>query len=121
MLTAPYAVTVFATGTTSYTQPDSIAVDGSNVYVGFGNGVAKDGSDHKTSTIVQYTTDGAVIHTFSVLGHNDGLRVDPATHLLWAVQNEDGNPNLAIINPNARDRVRDSRAIRAGDRIFGGE
>jgi hypothetical protein len=90
---------VFATGTTSYTQPDSIAVDGSNVYVGFGNGVAKDGSDHKTSTIVQYTTDGAVIHTFSVLGHNDGLRVDPATHLLWAVQNEDGNPNLAIINP----------------------
>jgi hypothetical protein len=90
---------VFATSTASYSQPDSIVVDGSVVYVGFGNGVAKDGSDGRSSTIVAYTTNGTVIRTFSVLGHNDGLRVDPATHLLWALQNEDANPALAVINP----------------------
>ena len=32
-------------------------------------------------------------------GHNDGLKIDPRTKLLWALQNEDGNPALAIINP----------------------
>jgi hypothetical protein len=36
-----------------------------------------------------------------VLGHNDGLKVDPVTHLVWALQNEDGNPNLAVIDPTA--------------------
>jgi hypothetical protein len=41
------------------------------------------------------------VQTFSVPGHNDGLRVDPETHLVWALQNEDGNPNLVIIDPNA--------------------
>ncbi len=96
-----YNVTTFATSPPGTSQPDSIAVDGSNVYVGYGNGVAKDGSDGKSSTIVQYNTEGAVVQTFSVLGHNDGLKVDPSTHLLWALQNEDGNPNLVVIDPVA--------------------
>ena len=94
-----YTATNFATAPAGASQPDSIAVDGSSVFVGFGNGVAKDGSDGKSSTIVQYNSAGAVVHTFSVPGHNDGLKVDPATHLLWALQNEDGNPNLVVINP----------------------
>ena len=94
-----YTVTTFATSPSGASQPDSIAVDRSRVYVGFGNGVAKDGSDGKSSTIVEYTSTGAVVQTFSVPGHNDGLKVDPRTHLVWAVQNEDGNPNLVIINP----------------------
>jgi arylsulfatase A-like enzyme len=81
------------------TQPDSVAVDGLNIYVGYGNGVAKDGTDGKSSTIVQYDTAGHLINTLSVLGHNDGLKVDPATHFLWALQNEDANPSLVIIDP----------------------
>jgi arylsulfatase A-like enzyme len=85
-------------GTTS-TQPDSIAVDGLNIFVDYAGGVAKDGSDGKSSTIVQYDTAGNIIQTFSVLGHNDGLKVDPSTHLLWALQNEDANPSLVIIDP----------------------
>jgi arylsulfatase A-like enzyme len=87
------------------TQPDSIAVDHLNIYVGYGNGVAKDGTDGKSSTIVQYDTAGHIINTFSVLGHNDGLKVDPTTHLLWALQNEDANPNLVIIDPVAKTQT----------------
>jgi len=30
---------------------------------------------------------------------NDGLRLDPTTHQLWALQNEDANPNLVVIDP----------------------
>jgi hypothetical protein len=33
------------------------------------------------------------------LENNDGLRANPQTKQLWALQNEDGNPNLVIINP----------------------
>jgi hypothetical protein len=48
---------------------------------------------------VEYTLQGAVVRTFSVLGHNDGLKIDPKTKLLWAMQNEDAAPRLTIINP----------------------
>ena len=94
-------VAVFATNPSGSSQPDSIAVDGANVYVGYGNGVAKDGSDGLSSTIVQYTSTGSLVRSFSVPGHNDGLKVDPSTHLVWSLQNEDGNPNLVVIDPLA--------------------
>jgi hypothetical protein len=93
-----YHVTTFATSPTGASQPDSIVVDGSSVFVGYGNGAAKDGSSG-SSTIVQYDSNGHIINTWSVAGHNDGLKVDPRTHLVWALQNEDGNPNLVIIDP----------------------
>ncbi len=91
----------FATGNLKFINPNSIALDGSTVYIGFQNVTAKDGTDHKTSTIVQYKMDGTVVNQFTVPGHNDGLRVDPQTHLLWATSNEDGNPVLNIIDPTA--------------------
>lgn len=96
----PYTVSTFATGVAgTYFQPDSIAVLGGYIYIGYGNGVAKDGSDGKSSTIVKYKMNGDVVTTYSVVGHNDGLRVNPQTKKLWAMQNEDGNPNLVIIDP----------------------
>jgi hypothetical protein len=95
-----FNVTTFAKAPAGVTQPDSITVDGLNVYVGYNNGAAKDGSKG-SSTIVQYDTAGNVIHTFTVAGHNDGLKVDPSTHQLWALQNEDANPTLVIIDPVA--------------------
>jgi hypothetical protein len=95
----PYQMHVFAQGVTGvYTQPDSIAILNGHVFIGYGDGVAKDGSDGKSSTIVEYRMNGSVVRTFSVLGHNDGLKVDPRTKLLWALQNEDGNPSLVTIN-----------------------
>jgi hypothetical protein len=103
---APFQLSVFAQSVPgSYTQPDSIAVAGSNVFIGFGNGVAKDGTDGKSSTIVEYGLDGTKIQTFSVLGHNDGLKFDPATGLLWALENEDGNPSLIILDTNTGNQT----------------
>jgi len=96
----PYTISIFATGVAgTYFQPDSIAVFGGYIFIGYGNGVAKDGSDGKSSMIVKYKPNGDVVTTFSVLGHNDGLRLNPQTKKLWALQNEDGNPNLVIIDP----------------------
>jgi hypothetical protein len=97
----PYSVSLFATGTAAYSNPDSVAVDSTfnRIYVGYQNATAKDGSDNKTSTVVAYTMDGKVLQTYSVPGHNDGLRMDPTTHLLWASSNEDGNPALVTIDP----------------------
>ena len=83
----------------SYSHPDSVALDGSHVFVGYQNVTAKDGSDNKTSTVVEYGLAGDVVQTFAVPGHNDGLRVDPATHLVWASSNEDGNPAIVTIDP----------------------
>ena len=98
----PYTVSVFTTSVTGvYTAPDSITVGRGHVFVGYGNGNAPDGSDGKSSTIVEYSMNGTVLKTFSVLGHNDGLKWNPRSNLLWSLQNEDGSPNLVIIDPKS--------------------
>src|SRR5579864_6522818 len=94
---APYTLTVFARSANGYTAPDSLVLWRDSVLVGFGNGIAKDGTDGKSSTIVQYSLNGAVQRTFSVPGHNDGLRVVNEKDL-WCLQNEDANPNLVVID-----------------------
>ena len=47
---APYSLTVFARSTSAYSQPDSIVLWRGSVLVGYGNHVAKDGTDGKSST-----------------------------------------------------------------------
>jgi hypothetical protein len=93
----PYKISVFARSANGYTQPDSIVQWQDTILVGFQNGVAKDGTDGKSSTIVQYSLRGDVLRTFSVPGHNDGLRI-VGRSALWSVQNEDANPNLVVID-----------------------
>src|SRR5579863_5811188 len=100
---APYTVSVFATSIPGVDfAPDSIAVLDGNVFVGYGDGVAPDGSDGKSSTIVEYSANGDYVTTYTVLGHNDGLKVNPKTHQVWAMQNEDAAPNLVIIDPKTQ-------------------
>jgi len=94
-----YQVSVFASGTATYSNPDSLTSDGRHVYVGYQNVTAKDGSDNKTSTVVDYTAGGAVVRTFTVVGHCDGLRYNPMSRQLWALTDEDGNPHLTVIDP----------------------
>jgi hypothetical protein len=94
--TLPYTVKVFAQVPQGISQPDSIVLWNDRVIVGFANRVAKDGTDGKSSTIVEFGLDGKVNRTFTVLGHNDGLRV-VGDDDLWALQNEDANPNLVVI------------------------
>src|ERR1700730_15303479 len=87
-----YHVDLFARGTSAYSNPDAIAVANGHVFVAFANKTAKDGSDHKSSTIVDYTREGKVAHVYNIQGHNDGMRLDPSTHLLWILMNNDSNP-----------------------------
>lgn len=101
---APYKLSVFAKAPAGLSAPDSIAVLHDHVFVGYGDGHAPDGSDGLSSQIVEYRLDGAIVHIYTVLGHNDGLKVDPLTHLLWAIQNEDENARLVIINPLTQER-----------------
>lgn len=94
---SPYNLSVFAKSANGYSQPDSIVQWNNSIIVGFENHVAKDGSDGKSSTIVQFSLNGQPQRMFSVKGHNDGLRVIDGDQL-WCLQNEDANPNLVVID-----------------------
>ena len=98
---APYSLSTFAVSQNGYSKPDSITFSRTNVFVGYGNGGNPDGSGGAMSTIVKYKMDGTVMKTYTVVGHNDGLRFNYATGDLWALQNEDGNSTLVIIEPGS--------------------
>jgi hypothetical protein len=101
----PYGLSVFAHSPMGTSQPDSIVRWRDRIIVGFGNKVAKDGSDGKFSTIVEFSLNGTVKRVFQVQGHNDGLRVVGEDDL-WALQNEDGNPNLVVIElPSGKQKL----------------
>jgi len=100
--TSGYSVSVFAPNPAGTSSPDSVAIAGDNVFIGYGNGTKSDGSDGLPTTIGQYTTSGQLVQTFSVPGHNDGLRVDPTTNQVFALQNQDGNPSLTTIDPTTK-------------------
>jgi sugar lactone lactonase YvrE len=102
---SPYQLSVFATAPKGLSAPDSIAVVRDHVIVEYGDGNAPDGSDGKSTQIVEYSMNGKVEHTYTVKGHSDGLKVDPSTHLLWALQNEDANANLVIIDPETQQQT----------------
>jgi hypothetical protein len=93
------SVHTFATGATvGASQPDSITVGDDTVWVEYGNGADSTGA-MGNSTIVQYALSGAPLHTYTVTGLADGLKFDPATGMIWALQNNDGNSTLSFINP----------------------
>lgn len=100
-----YSVSVFARGNSDLANPDSIAFVNNHVFIGYGDSAAPDGSDGKTSNIVEYTGDGQLVHIYTVVGHNDGLKVNPDNNLLYAMQNEDGHPNLVIIDPVSKEQT----------------
>jgi hypothetical protein len=86
--------------------PDSVAVDGQHVFIDYQNVTAKDCSDQgkpgpPTSTVVEYDMKGKILNHWSVAGHSDGMRVDPATHLVWTTSCEDGSAMFATIDPTS--------------------
>jgi hypothetical protein len=98
-----YTLSVFATSVVGqYTAPDSIAVFQDHVYIGYGDGNDPTGADGKTNMIVEYNREGKKVYSFTVKGHNDGMKVNPYTHKLWVMQNEDANPNLVVFDPDTR-------------------
>jgi hypothetical protein len=99
---APYTLTTF-TGTppSGATQPDDLAMsaDGADLWVGYGNGVDTFGKGGPSNLVEYNISSGAVLQNLTIPGHLDGLKIDPSTGNVWATENEDGNPTLAIVNP----------------------
>jgi hypothetical protein len=96
-----FTATVFATGTSvSASQPDSITVAGGHVFIEYSNGASstQPPGTGGASTIAEYDLSGRVLNTFSVQGSADGLRYDPYTNQIWALQNQDDNSALTTIN-----------------------
>ena len=91
---------VFATGgPVGGTQPDSITIGDGSVWVEYGNNADSTGAGG-SSTIVQYSaTSRAVQHSYTISGLVDGLKFNPTTGMVWALQNNDANATLSIINP----------------------
>jgi hypothetical protein len=102
--TPPYSVSTFATAPAGLSTPDSITFSATNVFVGYGNGGAPDGSGRAMSNIIVYDFKGNQIRNFTIVGHNDGLRFNPRSNKLWALQNEDANPTLIILNPETGEQ-----------------
>jgi hypothetical protein len=102
---APYSLTTFATAPTGISAPDSVTFSATNVFVGYGNGGLPDGSGGAMSNVIEYDFNGNMIKDFSIVGHNDGLRYNPRENNLWALQNEDGNATLKIIDLKNGDQT----------------
>jgi hypothetical protein len=102
--TSVYAQTVvsssvFATGgPVGGTNPDSITDGNGSIWVQYGNNASSIGAGG-SSTIVEYSSAGAIEHQWSIAGDVDGLKVNPVTGMVWALQNQDANATLSLINP----------------------
>jgi len=97
----PYALSAFkGTPPNGATQPDDLAVsaDGTRLWVGYGNGVDTTGQGGPSNVVEYDIASGAVLKNISIPGHVDGLKINPATGDVWANENEDGNPTLAVID-----------------------
>jgi hypothetical protein len=93
-----FSVQTFATGTgVGASRPDSTYYGNGAVWIAYTNGADSTGASG-ASTVVQYSSAGAVLNTWSIAGNVDGLRVDP-TGKVWALQNNDGNSTLTVIDP----------------------
>lgn len=99
---APYTLTTLTNlvPPTGATMPDDLAVtaDGADLWVGYGNGVDTFGHGGPSNVVEYDIKSGAVRQNISIPGHVDGLKINPTTNDIWATENEDGNPTLAIID-----------------------
>jgi hypothetical protein len=94
------SVVVFARGAdVKATGPDSITAVDDSIWVSYTNGADSTGLSGG-STIVQYDLRGKALRTFSIAGSVDGLKVNPGNGSVWALQNQDGNSTLTVIDPD---------------------
>ena len=79
--------------------PDSVTLDGQGfVWVAYTNGANSTGASGD-STVVQYDRSGNVVNSYTVAGYVDGLKYNPKSGEIWALQNQDGNSTLTLIDP----------------------
>lgn len=92
------SITPFAWAPTGSSAPDSIALDNGTVWVAYTNGADSTGL-FGDSTVVQYSASGVELHRYKLAGYVDGLKLDPDTGQMWAMQNQDGDSTLTTIDP----------------------
>jgi predicted secreted protein len=92
------AIKTFQAPIDGSSQPDSITTADGSTFVEYGNGADSTGAGG-SSTIVQYDKAGKIEYSYSLSGSVDGLKLNPVTGELWALQNQDGNPTLTLIDP----------------------
>lgn len=109
---AGFHATVFASAPGKATGPDDITELGDHLFVAFQNGVGSMGepstTGNRNSTVVEYTQQGRVVASWSVVGKVDGLGADPSRHRVIATVNEDGNSSLYTITPDRHGRGGDA-------------
>jgi len=92
------STSIFATAPDGAKSPDSITSGNNSIWVEYGDSAKSDGSAG-SSTVVQYDLLGSPQNTYTLPGLADGLKVDPATGDVWALQNQDGNSTVTLIDP----------------------
>jgi hypothetical protein len=91
------SINVLANAPAGSSSPDSITFgDGAHVWVAYTNGADSTGA-FGDSTVVEYTKSGNVVDSDILPGYVDGLKVNPYTGDVWALQNQDGNSTLTLI------------------------
>ena len=92
-------ITVFAKGIdVQGTGPDSLTIANDNLWVAYTNGADSTGASG-SSLVVQYDLSGHVLKMYTLAGYVDGLRYDAERNVIWAMQNQDGNSSLTLIDP----------------------
>src|SRR3979411_2449610 len=90
--------TTCASAPTGSSAPDSITMENGSFCVAYGSG-ADSACAGGSGTIVQYDKAGNIEHSYSIAGSVDGLKYNPYTKEIRALQNQDGNSTLTLINP----------------------
>jgi len=93
-----YTVSVFANAPKGLSNPDSITYYKGTIFIEYANGTQPAGTGGD-STIVQFSSTGKVLRTYRIPGKVDGLKYNPFDGKIWALQNEDANPSLTLIDP----------------------
>ncbi|WP_136626237.1 hypothetical protein [Bradyrhizobium macuxiense] len=96
------SIATFATPPDGVSGLDSITIANKYVFVEYGNGVDSTGAVPGNSTIIQYDLSGHFVHAYSIEGSVDGLKYNPETGMVWALQNQDGRSSLSLIDPNTQ-------------------
>jgi hypothetical protein len=70
-----------------------------DIWVAYTNGANSQGLFGGQSTVVEYDPSGHIDQSYTIPGYVDGLKFNPVTGDIWALQNQDGNSTLTIIDP----------------------
>ncbi len=100
-----FETSVFARGTSTLFNPDGIIVTKHYVFVDYQN---LSDTSPVPSTIVKYDRSGRFLGSVNLNGRCDGMRLNPYTHTVWALVNNDGlngtpprQPALYVIDPKS--------------------